>query len=343
MAWNKNALLRYRTIDKCLQNRGRQWTLDDLIEACSDALCEFEGKDVPVSKRTVQNDIQLMRSDKLGYNAPIVVYDKKYYTYDNPDYTITDVPLSQLDMDVLTESVQMLSQFKSFSLFAELNGVVQKLEDKIHNATGKTRPIIHMDTNEQLRGLEHIDTLYRAIQKQIVLALTYQSFKARGPGLIKMSPYILKEFNNRWFLVGKSFEQDKILTLALDRIRKIDIDLEAVYEWSDFDAETYYANTYGVTVLWDAQLIDIELIINAENAPYVLTKPLHRSQKLLEHREDGRVRIGLRVHHNFELERLLLGFADGIEVVKPAILRQRLRQKYERAWQLHQTVHREEK
>jgi predicted DNA-binding transcriptional regulator YafY len=66
-------------------------------------------------------------------------------------------------------------------------------------------------------------------------------------------------------------------------------------------------------------------------------------KQLLEHREDGRVRIGLRVHHNFELERLLLGFADGIEVVKPAILRQRLRQKYERAWQLHQTVHCEEK
>jgi len=68
MALNKNALIRYKTIDKCLQNNYRQWTLDDLIEACSDALFEYEGREVNVSKRTVQLDIQLMRSDKLGYN-----------------------------------------------------------------------------------------------------------------------------------------------------------------------------------------------------------------------------------------------------------------------------------
>ncbi|MFT5025011.1 MAG: hypothetical protein ACI9L7_000949, partial [Candidatus Azotimanducaceae bacterium] len=71
MAQNKNALIRYKTIDKCLQNHYKDWTLDDLIGACSDALYEYEGQDINVSKRTVQLDIQLMRSDKLGYNAPI--------------------------------------------------------------------------------------------------------------------------------------------------------------------------------------------------------------------------------------------------------------------------------
>ena len=71
MAQNKNALIRYRTIDRCLQNPYRKWTLGDLIQACSDALYEFEGKQVNVSKRTVQLDIQNMRSEKLGYNAPI--------------------------------------------------------------------------------------------------------------------------------------------------------------------------------------------------------------------------------------------------------------------------------
>ena len=86
MALNKNALIRYKTIDKCLQNHYRQWTLIDLITACSDALYEYEGRDVNVSKRTVQLDIQMMRSDKLGYNAPIVVYNKKYYKYEHEDY-----------------------------------------------------------------------------------------------------------------------------------------------------------------------------------------------------------------------------------------------------------------
>ena len=77
MAQNKNALLRYRTIDRCLRNTGRRWTLQNLVDACSDALNEYEGKQDLVSTRTVQLDIQMMRSDRLGYEAPIEVYDRK--------------------------------------------------------------------------------------------------------------------------------------------------------------------------------------------------------------------------------------------------------------------------
>ena len=102
MALNKNALIRYKTIDKCLQNSYRQWTLNDLIDACSDALYEYEGRQVNVSKRSVQLDIQLMRSDKLGYNAPIVVYDRKYYRYEDPTFSITNIPLTENDMNILS-------------------------------------------------------------------------------------------------------------------------------------------------------------------------------------------------------------------------------------------------
>ena len=78
MPINRNALIRYKTIDNCLQNRFRKWTLEDLIEACSDALYEYEGIDKGISKRQVQKDIQIMRSEKLGYNAPIIVEENKY-------------------------------------------------------------------------------------------------------------------------------------------------------------------------------------------------------------------------------------------------------------------------
>ena len=94
MASNKNALIRYKTIDQCLRNTGRRWTLNDLIDACSDALYEYEGKDVYVSKRTVQLDIQQMRSDKLGYNAPIEVYERKYYRYAQEDFSIMNIPVT---------------------------------------------------------------------------------------------------------------------------------------------------------------------------------------------------------------------------------------------------------
>lgn len=108
MPANKNALIRYKTIDRCLRNRYRRWTLDDLVEACSEALYEMEGIVTGVSVRTVQADIQIMRSDKLGYNAPIEVYDGKYYRYADADYSISESPLKPEICDLLSLAVARL-------------------------------------------------------------------------------------------------------------------------------------------------------------------------------------------------------------------------------------------
>ena len=73
MPVNKNALIRYKTIDRFLRNRYRRWTIEDLVKACSEVLYEMEGITRGVSVRTIQGDLQIMRSDKLGYEAPIEV------------------------------------------------------------------------------------------------------------------------------------------------------------------------------------------------------------------------------------------------------------------------------
>ena len=338
MAQNKNALIRYKTIDKCLQNYNRYWTLDDLIEACSDALYEYEDRDINVSKRTIQLDIQMMRSDKLGYNAPIEVYDRKYYRYADPEYSITDIPLTENDMNVLSETVEMLKQFKDFSLFSELGGIIQRLEDKVYSEKTHQSAIIHLDKNENLKGLEYLDTLYQAILKKIVLKIKYQSFTARNPSEFVFHPFILKEFNNRWFLVGKpnAKKNQPVVTLALDRIVSIDYDVNILYDDIGFNGDEYYKNTIGVTVLNDDQVQEVELKIDRSNAPYVLTKPFHHSQEIIEKRENGDIIISLCVHLNFELERLILGFGDAIEVRKPNFLRKRIRKKLENALKNYQ-------
>ena len=331
MALNKNALIRYKTIDKCLQNNYRQWTLNDLIGACSDALYEYEGRAVNVSKRTIQLDIQMMRSDKLGYNAPIVVYNKKFYKYEDEDYSITDIPLNENDMNVLSETVEMLKQFKDFSLFSELGGIIQRLEDKVYTEKTDQSAIIHLDKNEKLKGLEHLDVLYQAIIKKMVLKIKYQSFKAREASEIIFHPYILKEFNNRWFLVGRPGVEAKkpIVTFALDRIVEIDYDTSITYINNNFNGDEYYKDVIGVTVA-NTRAERIQFWINKKNAPYVITKPFHRSQRIIKTTDDG-VIFNIFVQINFELERLILGFGDSIEVIKPKKLRERMKLKLEKA------------
>ena len=131
MPANKNALIRYKTIDNCLRKRYRRWTLEDLVDACCDALYDMEGIRKGVSVRTVQGDIQMMRSDKLGYNAPIEVYEHKYYRYADPEYSITNMPLSQNDYEVMQEAVDMLRQLEDFEQFSEMSDVISRLQDKL--------------------------------------------------------------------------------------------------------------------------------------------------------------------------------------------------------------------
>ncbi|XLS29121.1 helix-turn-helix transcriptional regulator [Flavobacteriaceae bacterium M23B6Z8] len=334
MALNKNALIRYKTIDKCLQNQYRKWTLESLIDACSEALYEYEGRNVNVSKRTVQLDIQMMRSDKLGYNAPIVVYDKKYYKYEEDTYSITDIPLTENDMNVLSETVEMLKQFKDFSLFSELGGIIQRLEDKVYTEKTHQSSVIHLDKNEYLQGLEHLDILYQAIIKKLVLKIIYKSFKAREASVLTFHPFILKEYNNRWFLIGKVAAEKPVINLALDRILDIDYDLDTQYIEEPFDGDAYYKNTIGVTVLNDDQLQEVIFKIDRFNAPYVLTKPFHASQETLEMNDDGII-FKIYVHLNYELERLILGYGDSIEIISPKHLRRRIRKKLERALNIY--------
>ena len=325
MAQNKNALIRYRTIDKCLQNKYRQWTLEDLIEACSEALYEYEGKETSVSKRTVQLDIQMMRSDKLGYNAPIEVYDKKYYHYTEEDFSITDIPLTETDINVLTETVSMLKQFKDFSLFSDVSDILQRLEDKIYAEKSHTQSVIHLDKNEKLKGLQFLNEIYQAIIKKVVLVITYKSFKSKEKQTFNFHPFILKEFNNRWFVIGKRKGSMPITNLALDRIIKIDYDFSMPFLTEKFDAEEYYKNVIGVTVNEGLQPRVVQLWIDAYNAPYVITKPLHNSQRLLHQNEDGSIIINLFLIENYELERIILGFGDSLEVLKPERLRNRIK------------------
>lgn len=132
MPANKNALIRYKTIDRCLRNRYRRWTLEDLVEACSDALYDMEGITKGVSTRTVQADIQIMRSDKLGYYAPIEVYDNKYYRYSDPEYSISNTPITTDDYDLVVKAIEVIKEYKENGDVDKLDEVLMAVKDKLY-------------------------------------------------------------------------------------------------------------------------------------------------------------------------------------------------------------------
>lgn len=330
MSINKLALIRYKTIDNCLQNRFRKWTLDDLIEACADAIYEYEGITSGISRRTVQLDIQNMRSEKLGYNAPIIMSDKKFYSYEDKNYSITNTPLSPQDMETLNEVLGVLKQFKGFGYFEELNGMVTKLEDKLYKQRHEGKSYIDFEKNELLKGLNFIDPLHKAIVNKQALEITYQSFKAREPQVFLFSPYLLKEYRNRWFVMGLRHRGKSIVILALDRFEQINLLSSEKYLAPKFDVHTYFNDVIGVSKAPGQKPQTIVMSIVRDHAPYIITKPMHSSQKILDEDQDATT-FSIEVCWNFELEREILGFGEYIRVISPERLARKMAGRFAKA------------
>jgi predicted DNA-binding transcriptional regulator YafY len=314
----------------------RKWTLQDLIDVVSEAIYENGGIDKGISRRSIQMDIQLMRSDQLGYNAPIIVVGKKYYTYENPNYSITKIPLNDQDLARMNEAVEVLKQFKGFSHFTSLNEVVQKLEDHVYAAAHHTQSVIEFEKNERLRGLEYLDMLYQSIIHKKAINVDYQSFKAKEAHAFEFHVWWLKEFRNRWFAVGvKSTNNDKgkgrtIMHLALDRISALELLDSALYIENDsIIATEYYKYVIGVTVSHNIRPSNVRLWVNSEHAPYILTKPMHHSQVMVQNGKDGAI-INIYVQLNLELEREILGYGDGMIVLSPESLRRKIQRKLQK-------------
>lgn len=286
MPANKNALIRYKTIDNCLRNRYRRWTLADLVDACSDALYETEGIRKGVSVRTVQSDIQMMRSDKLGYNAPIEVYEQKYYRYAEADYSIMNMPLTQNDYEVMQEAVDMLRQLEGFEQFAEMADVVGRLQDKLAVTRSNRKPIIHFDHVPDLKGLRLLNPLYSYIAHKQTLRVCYQSFSARQPTEFILCPYLLKEFRNRWFLYASRASDLLLFNLPLDRIVCVEPVDVPYRDNPEFDAAHFFDNVIGVSKNLHDTPRTIKFWADAEQSQYIKTKPIHPSQTLLRENSD---------------------------------------------------------
>ena len=337
MPANKNALIRYKTIDNCLRNRYRRWTLDDLVDACSEALYDMEGIRKGVSVRTVQGDIQIMRSDKLGYNAPIEVYDHKYYRYADKDYSIMDMPMSQNDYEVMQEAVDMLRQLEDFGQFSEMADVVSRLQDKLAISRNNRKPIIHFDSVPDLKGIRLLNPLYNYIAHKQTLRIMYQSFSARRPTEFILCPYLLKEFRNRWFLFGSKASNLLLYNLALDRIISVEpVDIP-FRENPDFDPEHFFDDVIGVGKNIKNTPRRIKFWASREQSKYIKTKPIHRSQHLVrEDPEDGSCVFRIDVVINFEMYSVFMSYGPGIRIIYPKMAVKFMRDKLREALGLYE-------
>ena len=327
MAKNKGAIVRYRTIDRCLRDIKRKYGIQDLIRECSEALTNALSEETKVSRRQIYDDLNYMESD-MGYKANIDHINEGrnvYYRYADPDFSIEKMPLTDAEIDQLKETVLMLNRFKGMPQFEWMEEIISKIEDAFL-LRGNNESVISIEQNPDLKGLENITPLFDAIVHKRVLKISYQSFKREKPDEYEMHPYFLKQYNNRWFLFGLTAEKHQITNLPLDRILDIAIlDTAYIEKDEDLDIVEYFDDIIGVTFPKkeeDRKIANIVLKFHKDLYPYIKNKPFHHTQ----HSYDDECKITFKVIPNIELTSLILSYGSQVEVLEPQSLRDKIRE-----------------
>jgi predicted DNA-binding transcriptional regulator YafY len=311
----KNALIRYRIIDRMIRNPYKTYpSKSDLREACEESLFGSTYGD-HICDSTIEKDLFAMR---MEHDAPIK-YSRKHegYFYEDPDYTINDIPLSEDELESIRFAVQTLQQFQEVPYFKEFGSAIDKIATRVAVAGtegNETSAFIGFETAYSSIGNQWLPLLLTAIQEKKTCHFTYASFKSGIAKERNVLPVYLKEYRNRWYLISFDLEKSDWITYALERMDGLVVNEAQHLLKEAFNPSSFFAETIGITTEKKAAE-RIELRVNDIASKYIESQPLHSSQEKI-----GTNQFVLTVQINEELIRTLLGFMGELQIISPAHL-----------------------
>jgi predicted DNA-binding transcriptional regulator YafY len=319
----KNALIRYRIIDRCIRNKYRSYpTKQDLREACEEAL--FGSSDgANICDSTIEKDMFAM---KMEHDAPIK-YSKKHsgYYYEDPEFSINDIPLTEEDLSAIKFAANTLLQFRDVDMFKQFGNAIDKIVDRVSISSNPNdkdlNHFVQFETAVSSGGNEYLPLLLEAIRNSLVVTFEYTSFVSGKSKNRKVVPLLLKEYRNRWYLISFDKTKNDIITYGLDRISELEITDEEAQKPTDFNPENYFKFAVGITA--DNNSEPENIVLKADNvaAKYIDSQPFHASQKIIKEGKN-RTTFELKVLVSEEFIRSLLSYGGEIEVITPLSLRE---------------------
>ena len=336
MADNKHALTRYRVLDACFSNLVKKYYAEDLIEKCNEALFERYGsEDACIHRRTFFEDLNDLDNIVGEYGVEILRINdgrKKYYRYDKEGFSLFTKGFTESELQSLKENIKTLQRFKGLPSFEWMDSLINKLESKLTIKTTSSG-ILSFEENAGYVGIDWLKDVFDAIINQQPLQVDYRNFEDKEFRWT-LHPYYIKQYNNRWFLIGYNPEYDDISNVALDRIDDITpIHIDYIPN-TNIDFERYFSNVIGVTVK-KGEPIPIKLHFTPTRLQYVITKPIHHSQVCTD--PDSGI-VSLNLIPNKEFESIILSYGPDVEILEPDYLRKQIMEKIEQCFKKYFAV-----
>ena len=339
MPANKNAETRYKILDQLLANRYHHYSTEDLREKVNEEFVEMGLK--PVSLRTIVYDLNYLEHgpfaadiehyqiDDVSKVNPNKTVKKNCHRYRNRSFSIYQQKMSEDEKQILGEAMKLLGQFDGLPNLERLESLRAGLDIK------PSRQIISF-TKNPLENKNLLGEIFTLISNKVVVDIHYYVFdepdKHRN---VVVHPYLLKEYNRRWYLICAADDTGRILTLALDRIEHVESLPNRKYIPYKGDLNERFEDIIGVTLYDDRLLQTIFFWVSDHSKDYVLTKPLHESQRNIRGASEKELRrqypmlaggrfFSIECIENYELIRELSSFGADLLVLSPDDIRQKV-------------------
>lgn len=331
MPTNKNALARYRYLDEMLASRHHFYDIHDLTERCNERLVD-DGLPT-VTQRCVEKDLNFIECEPFGGEIERFVTNGKHcIRYADPSFSIFHKKLSEEESNLLLEVLNTIGQFDGLPHFEWIDDFKKRLG-------GKDRPkIISFSNNPYLRNTNLLGVLFDYISNQIVVKLDYRAFLAEENNVYYIHPYLIKQYNNRWYLIGSSNDNGKIWNCPLDRIEAVAPAPEIEFRPCEENLAERFEDIVGVTLYDDRPIEHIIFWVSSKDEGYVLTKPIHESQKHFTGEKDAKLRethpmltggsfFSIDCIPNYELIRELTSYGCDLVVLSPDSIQSKVYQR----------------
>ena len=317
----KNALIRFRIIDRCIRNKYKPFpSKREIREACEEALFgSLDGENLCDS--TIEKDMFAM---KMEHDAPIK-YSKRHegYYYSDPEYSMNDIPLTEDDIEAIKFATNTLSQFKDMSLFKQFSFAIDKIVDRVNIAADPSDQsivdFVQFEIPIASGGNEFLNPLLNSIRKGTAVFFDYESFQTQKRKARKVLPLLLKEYRNRWYLLSYDASKESIITYALDRMFELQTSEDKLFCPILFNPAQFFQHAIGIT----ASDGEPDLVVfKADNiaAKYIASQPFHVTQEIVKEGKN-KTSFQMNVFVSEELIRSLLSYGGEVEVVEPQKLR----------------------
>ena len=356
MPANKNAMTRYKILDELLSSRYHNYSLDDLTEEVSKRLSDMYPDTNGVVRRTIEKDIKY-----LEYEGPVLVeierysapgynrekqksYTKQCLRYKTPGFSIFKKDLSDDEEYLLREALSLLGQFDGLPNLDALEGL--RLGLGVRNSD---RKIISF-TKNPLEKSNLIGELFTSISQKQVIELQYHKFESTNELLsVNLCPYLLKEYNRRWYVIGQTETGSKLLNFSLDRIDKVIPLLSHNYIEYEGDINEFFDDIIGVTNYDEISVETILFWVSDISKDFVASKPLHDSQRHYKGKAENEYReqypslaggcfFSIQCKENYELIRELCSFGENLIVLLPNNIREKVAERIHKMKTIYNSI-----